>query len=439
MTSRRQFLHTCAVSGASVIAAHGVTPVSAQGIAMVPSAPGWAARHFPALSAADKDFVYLDSAATTHRAGAVIDAITRFYVEDNANPAKVHARARRAAAALSDARTAVATFLNATDPLEVVFTRGTTEAVNLAAQSWGSAHLRSGDEVLLTTLEHASNLMPWIRVAHATGARIRTLDVDDSGPLQLDKLGDLLTSRTKLVAVSHASNVLGIINPVKQIVQAAKAVGARTFVDGAQGAPHVAIDVQDLGCDFYAFSGHKICGPMGSGALWARREVLDAMAPYHVGSNMAHGVEFDRTAEYEVGAMRFQAGTPDVAAAVGLAAGVRFLHSVGRVALWAHDQALVRAARGLNRIKGLRVLGDLSHPMRVPVVSFVLEGRSVAAIAEALDRRGIGIRAGDLAALPLLKRFGVSEAARASAYLYSSPTEIERLIDELEVVAAGKN
>ncbi len=439
MTSRRQFLHTCAAGSAGVIAARDFLPASAQRAVMDPSEPGWAATHFPALSAADKGFVYLDSAATTHRARAVIDAIVRFYVEDNANPAKVHARARRAAAALSDARTAVAAFLNATDPLEVIFTRGTTEAVNLAAQGWGSAHLKPGDEVLLTTLEHASNLMPWVRVAQATGARVRTLDVDDSGQLRLNQLGDVLTSRTKLVAVSHASNVLGIINPVKQIVHAAKAVGARTFVDGAQGAPHVAIDVRDLDCDFYAFSGHKICGPMGSGALWARRDVLDSMAPYHVGSNMAHGVEFDRTAEFEAGAMRFQAGTPDVAAAVGLAAGVRFLLGVGRAALWAHDQTLVKAAHGLHRIKGLRVFGDLSHPMRVPVFSFVLEGRPVAAIVEALDRRGVGIRGGDLAALPLLKRFGVSDAARASAYLYSSSTEIERLIVALQDVAAGKN
>ena len=405
---------------------------------MDPGSPDWAARHFPAVSAADKGFVYLDSAATTHRAQVVIEAITRFYVADTANPARVHARARRAAATLSDARAAVATFLNAADPLEVVFTRGTTEAVNLAAQSWGPAQLRAGDEVLLTALEHASNLMPWARVAHATGARLRVLEVDDSGQLRLDTLGDVLTARTKLVAVSHASNVLGIINPVKQIAHAARTVGARVFVDGAQGAPHVAIDVQDLGCDFYAFSGHKVCGPMGAGALWARREVLDGMRPYHVGSNMAHGVEFDTTAEFETGALRFQAGTPDVAAAVGLAAAVRFLQRIGRTAVWSHDQTLVKAAHGLTRISGLRLLGDLSHPSRIPVFSFVMEGRTVPAIADALDRRGIGIRGGDLAALPLLKRFGTADAARASAYLYSSPDQIERLIDALRAVAAGR-
>src|SRR5262245_48710467 len=397
-----------------------------------------AAQQFPALSAADNGFIYLDSAATTHRSQAVIDAITRFYVEDNANPARLHARARRAAAALTDARATVATFLNAADPLEVVFTRGTKEAVNIAAHSWGSVHLQPDDEVLLTIAEHASNLMPWVTVANATGARVQVLDVDDSGQLRLDTLGDVLTSRTKLVAVSHVSNALGIVNPVKEIVQAARAVGARTFIDGAQGAPHVAIDVQDLGCDFYAFSGHKLCGPMGAGALWVRRDVLDSMVPYHVGSNMAHGVEFERTAEFETGALRFQAGTPDVAAAVGLAAAVRFLSNLGRRALWAHDQALVRAARGLTEIKTLRLLGDLAAPLRIPVFSFVLEGRPVSSVVEALDERGIGVRGGDLAALPLLKRFGTTEAVRASAYVYSSPAQIERLIEALQEIAGGR-
>jgi cysteine desulfurase/selenocysteine lyase len=396
-------------------------------------------RDFPALSAADAGFVYLDSAATTHRAQAVIDAITRFYVEDNANPAPVHARARRAAETLSDARAAVARFLNAADPLEVVFTRGTTEAVNLAAHSWGSAHLRPGDEVLLTISEHASNLMPWVRVANATGARVRILDVDESGQLRLDRLNEVLTSRTRLVAISHASNVLGILNPVKMIAQAAQAAGARTFIDGAQGAPHVGIDVQDLGCDFYAFSGHKLCGPMGAGVLWARRDILDGMVPFHVGSNMAHGVEFEGSPDFERGALRFQAGTPDVAAAVGLAAAVRFLDRLGRQALWSHDQALVKAAGALTQVKTLRMFGDLSAPLRIPVFSFVLEGRTVSSVVAALDRRGIGVRGGDLAALPLLKRFGTAEAVRASAYVHSSADHIEQLSEALREIARGRS
>jgi cysteine desulfurase / selenocysteine lyase len=422
-----------------MIPSRGVPAMDEQGATFDVSSPESTAWNFPALSAADAGFIYLDSAATTHRARAVIDAITRFYLEDNANPARVHARARRAAATLSDARAAVAKFLNATDPLEVVFTRGTTEAVNLAAHSWGTAHLRRGDELLLTVSEHASNLMPWVRVANATGARVRVLDVDESGQLRLDRLGDVLTSRTRLVAVSHASNVLGILNPVKKIAQAAKAVGARTFIDGAQGAPHVGIDVQDLGCDFYAFSGHKLCGPMGAGALWTRRDILDSMVPYHVGSNMAHGVEFEGTPEFEGGALRFQAGTPDVAAAVGLAAAVRFLDKLGREALWSHDQTLVKAAEGLTRVRTLRILGDPSAPLRIPVFSFVLEGRTVSSIVEALDRRGIGVRGGDLAALPLLKRFGTTEAVRGSAYVYSLPDHLERLTEALREIASGKS
>jgi cysteine desulfurase/selenocysteine lyase len=436
---RRDFLLACAATGVAVAPAGFRPAVEAQVVEADLTSPEWTARNFPALSAADTGFVYLDSAATTHRAKAVIDSLSRFYVEDNANPAPVHARARRAAAALNDARSTVARFLNAADPLEVAFTRGTTEAVNLAAQSWGSARLRAGDEVVLTVAEHASNLMPWVRVATSVGARLRVLEVDDSGQLRLDKLGEVLTARTRLVAVSHASNVLGIINPVKQIVQAARAVGARTFIDGAQGAPHVPIDVQDLGCDFYAFSGHKLCGPMGAGALWVRRDVLDGMVPYHVGSNMAHGVEFDRTAEFEHGALRFQAGTPDVAAAAGLAAAVRFLDSLGRAALWSHDQALVLAARSLAQIRGLRLFGDLSAPNRVPVFSFVLEGRSVASVVSALDKQGIGVRGGDLAALPLLKRFGTTEAVRASAYVYSSPQQIERLAEAVQEIASGRS
>jgi cysteine desulfurase/selenocysteine lyase len=436
---RREFLRACAAAGVGMIPPGSLSAADEQASPLHPRSPESVARDFPALSAADAGFVYLDSAATTHRARPVIDAITRFYVEDNANPARVHARARRAAAALGDARAAVAKFLNAADPLEVVFTRGTTEAVNLAAQSWGSAHLRPGDEVLLTISEHASNLMPWVRVANATGARVRILDVDAAGHLGVDRLGDLLTSRTRLVAVSHASNVLGIINPVKTIAQAARAVGARTFIDGAQGAPHIAIDVQDLGCDFYAFSGHKLCGPMGAGSLWARRDILDSMVPYHVGSNMAHAVEFEGTPDFEGGALRFQAGTPDVAAAVGLAAAVRFLERLGRDALWSHDQALVKAAEALTRVKTLRMLGDVSAPLRIPVFSFVLEGRPVSSVVDALDRRGIGVRGGDLAALPLLKRFGTTEAVRASAYVYSSPDHIERLTEALREIAGGKS
>ena len=416
---RRAFILACAGAGAGVRAV---------------AAPRWRDT-FPAFRAADGDTIYLDSAATTHRAQAVIDAIVRYYQEDNANPAPVHARARRAAEQLADARQTIAAFLNAADPLEVIFTRGTTEAVNLAASSWGAANLRVGDEVLLTITEHNSNLLPWTMAARRSGARVVVVDVDDEGELRLEDLERKLSSRTRLVAFSHVSNVLGIVNPAKTFVELARGVGATVFIDGAQAAPHVPIDVRDLRCDFYAFSGHKMAGPMGSGALWARRDLLDRMPPYHVGSNMAHDVDFEH-ASFEQGALKFQAGTPDVAQAVGLAAAARLLMST-RDALKAQDDALVR--RGLRRLRavgGLRFVGGGAPDRRVPVFTFTLNGWKAADVAAALDNRGIAVRAGDMAALPLLKRFGVAQAVRASAYLYNSVEEIDRLADALSDLGA---
>ena len=420
---RRGFIRTCAA------AAVGVTPRAA-----LPTARR---AQFPAFTAADAGTVYLDSAATTHRAQVVIDAIIRYYQEDNANPARVHARARRAAECLADARQAIADFLNAADPLEVIFTRGTTEAINLAAATWGSANLTSGDEVILTVSEHNSNLLPWTMAARRAGATVHVIDVDDDGRLRVDTLRRSLSARTRLVAFSHVSNVLGHVNPAKDIVQIAREAGARVFIDGAQGAPHVPIDVRDLQCDFYAFSGHKMTGPMGSGVLWARRELLEAMPPYHVGSNMAHEVDFER-ATFEHGALKFQAGTPDVAQPVGLAAAARLLVS-SRDALAAHDEALVR--RGLRRlrsVRGLTLIGSSEPVHRVPVFTFTLKGWKAAAVAAALDARGIAVRAGDMAALPLLRRFGTTEAVRASAYIYNTVEEIDRLADALEDLSMAR-
>jgi cysteine desulfurase/selenocysteine lyase len=319
-----------------------------------------------------------------------------------------------------------------------VFTRGTTEAINLAASAWGGANLVAGDQVLLTVSEHYSNLLPWVAVARRAGAHVAFVDVDDDGHIRLDDLQRKLSPRTRLVAFSHVSNVLGIVNPAKEIVATAHAAGARVFIDGAQGAPHVPVDVQDLQCDFYAFSGHKMTGPMATGVLWARRELLETMPPYHVGSNMSHDVELDGSWRLEHGAMKFQAGTPDVAGPVALAAAVRFLISIGRDELWAHDQALVqRAADRLGEIKGLRLIGSLSAGPRIPVFTFTLSGWKAADVAAALDRRGIAVRAGDMAARPLLKRFGVTEAIRASAYLYNTVNEIDRFADALDAVGGG--
>lgn len=395
------------------------------------------AASFPALrqQVAGRQLAYLDSAATTLRPQAVIDALVDFYATDNANPAPVHTLARRAASRLTAARQTVARFINAPSPDEVIFTRGTTEGINLIASTWGVANLRPGDEVILTIAEHNSNLLPWTRAAKQAGASVRVVDVDDDGRLRIDQLKQMTSAKTRLIAFSHVSNVLGLVNPAKEICALARLAGARVVIDGAQSVPHVHVDVQDLGCDFYVFSGHKMLGPMATGVVWGRLELLDAMPAYHVGSNMAHEVDFER-ASMEHGAQKFQAGTPDVAGPVGLAAAIDFLTALGQDAMWRHDQDLVRHGLArLREVKGLRIIGPTSTPNRVPVFTFVIDGKSPVAIANALDTQGIAIRAGDMAALPLLKRFGVSAAARVSAYVYSTTNDIDRLVQALVSIA----
>jgi cysteine desulfurase/selenocysteine lyase len=277
--------------------------------------------------------------------------------------------------------------------------------------------------------------MPWTRAARVAGAVVRVAGVDDEGRLTPDGVAAVLSKRTRLVAFSHVSNVLGFVNPAREITALAKSAGARVAIDGAQGAPHVAIDVRDIGCDFYVFSGHKMLGPMASGVVWARRELLDAMPPYHVGSNMAHEVGFEH-AELEQGAQKYQAGTPDVAGPVGLAAAISFFERAGREALRAHEDALVRHGLArLREIPGLRLIGPTGPDNRIPVFSFSLAGRGAASVAAELDRCGIAVRAGDLAALPLLKRFGAVEAVRASAYVYSTTRDLDRLAEELLRIA----
>ena len=423
--SRRQFLSTCAAAGIAGRAT--VATEAAQNVEqhMWPST-------FPALRQRvnDHPLTFLDSAATTLRPQSVIDALVDYYSTDNANPSRVHTLASRAADRLASARQTVARFVNAPDPTEIIFTRGTTEGINLVAGTWGAANLKRGDEIVLTIAEHASNLMPWTRAAAHAGAKVRVIDVDDEGRPRLDQFKEILSKRTRIVAFSHVSNVLGYVNPAKEMCALARAVGARVVIDGAQGAPHVKVDVQDLGCDFYVFSGHKMLGPMGTGVVWGHRELLDAMPPYHVGSNMAHDVDFDR-ANVEHGAQKFQAGTPDVAGPVGLAAAVRFFDAAEPL-LRRHDEELVRyGLMRLAEVPRLRLIGPRGVDRRVPVFTFVLEGLAPTAVAGALDARGIAVRAGDMAALPLLKRFGAAEAVRASAYVYSTRGDIDRLADAL--------
>ncbi|HEX2444546.1 MAG TPA: cysteine desulfurase [Vicinamibacterales bacterium] len=404
--------------------------VTALGAAVLPDWPS----SFPALrqKVNGQPLVYLDSAATTLRPQAVIDAVAGYYSTDNANPSKAHSLAARAAERLHAARQNTARFVNASHASEVIFVRGTTEGVNLVASSWGSAHLGSGDEIVLSVAEHSSNFMPWARAAERAGANVRLADVDDDGRLSAEAVAAVLSTRTKLVAFSHVSNVLGYVNPAREITAMAKAAGAVVAIDGAQAAPHVRIDVRDLGCDFYIFSGHKMLGPMATGVVWGRQELLDRMPPYHVGSNMAHDATFER-ATFERGALKFQAGTPDVAGPVGLAAAIAFLERSGHDMVQKHDESLVRQGlERLRRIPRVRLIGPTGADRRLPVFTFTVAGLAPAAVASELDRRGIAVRAGDLAALPLLKRFGVAEAVRASAYVYSTTRDFDRLADALD-------
>ena len=406
-----------------------------------PASPdAWRAA-FPALKQEidGKPLAYLDSAATTLRPQPVIEALSSFYANENANPgAALHTLARRAHASLEGARSTVASFIGATDPLEVAFTRGTTEGLNLVANAWGRANLEPGDEILIGMAEHSSNMLPWRYVATATGARVVHFGVDADGHPRLDDVAAKLTARTRIVAFSHVSNVLGMINPAREMCALVKAPGRVVVIDAAQSAPHFPVNVRDIGCDFMAFSSHKMAGPMGVGVLWGRRELLDAMAPYQVGSNMAHDVDLE-TEHLSAGALKYSAGTPNVSGPVGLAAAIRFLSSLGQDAITAHERQINRRMiQRLDAIRGVRLLGSRDPERRVSVFSFTVEGRTPPEIIRAMDAQGIAIRGGDLASLPLLRHFGVSVAARASCYLYTSPAEVDRFADVLERVAATR-
>lgn len=396
---------------------------------------------FPGLadSVAGRSVVYLDSAATSQRPLAVLEAMDRFYREENANPSVgLHVLARRAHERYESARQQIATFINARGADEIVWVRGTTEAVNLVASSWARTALSRGDEILLTVAEHASNLLPWQLAAQQVGARLRFVDVDDEGRVSLEDLDRKLSSRTRLVAFSHVSNVVGYVNPATEICSRARRVGALVFVDAAQSVPHLPVNVQALGCDFLAFSGHKMLGPMGVGVLWARREILDAMPPYQTGSNSAHDIDLDSRV-LEQGAYKFGAGTPNVAGAVGLAAAVQFMNDIGRADLQQHEQMLTQyALERLGQVEGLKLLGPKSAAQRIPVFSFVLASWTPHEVMQRLDADGIAIRAGDLSALPLLKHWQLHAAARASCHIYTQRAEIDRLIERLQRLSAER-
>lgn len=403
------------------------------------SVPWEVRRDFPLLqrSVDGKPLVYLDSAATSQKPRVVLEALQRYYEEYNANVHRgLYRIAERATLAYEEARAKVAAFVGA-PPEELIFTRGTTEAINLVAYSYGDAFVRPGDEILVTEMEHHSNLVPWQLLAQRRGARLRFVRVrPEDGTLDLDSLDRCLTERTRVVAVTHQSNVVGTINPVRDIAERAHAVGAVVLVDGAQSVPHMPVRVQDLGCDFLAFSGHKMCGPTGIGALWGRRELLEAMPPFHGGGEMIERVELE-TSTYKDPPHRFEAGTPNIADAIALGVAVDYLQAVGMDAVRAHEKALVRYALAqLAEVKGLRLYGPRDPELRGGAVAFSLEGVHPHDVAQVLDGEGVCVRAGHHCAQPLHRALGVPATARASVYLYNTPEDIDALVRGLERVRA---
>jgi len=389
---------------------------------------------FPILSQVvhGKPLAYLDSAATSQKPRAVIDAVTRYYEHDNANVHRgVYQLAERSTALFDGARAKVARFIGA-EPREVVLVRGTTEGINLVAQTYGRANVGPDDEILLTEMEHHSNIVPWQMLAGEKGARLVVVPVDDRGALRMDELERRIGPRTKLVAVTHVSNALGTVNPVKRIVAVAHARGVPVLVDGAQATPHLRVDVRDLGCDFYAFSGHKIFGPTGIGVLYGKAARLEQMPPWQGGGDMILSVTFERTL-YNSLPYKFEAGTPDMAGAVGLGATVDWLERLDWAAVHAHEQDLLEyGTRRLQEIPGLRLVG--TAPEKAGVLSFVLDGVHPHDVGTILDREGIAVRAGHHCAQPVMKRFGVPATVRASLALYNTRGEIDALVAGLHRV-----
>jgi cysteine desulfurase/selenocysteine lyase len=391
---------------------------------------------FPILSTkvrGDTPLVYLDNASTTQKPQVVIDATSRYYAEENANIHRgVHWLSERATEAYDRVRGQARAFLGAEHSHEIIFTRGTTEGINLVASSFGEALVQPGDEIVVTEMEHHSNLVPWQLMAERRGARVRAIPVTDRGELDLSALGTLLGPRTKLLAVTQLSNVLGTVNPIAEIVALAHERGVAVLVDGAQAAPRMPVNVQALGCDFYVCSGHKMYGPMGIGLLYGREDWLDRMPPYQGGGDMIETVGIERSTYAPLPA-KFEAGTPNVAGAVGLGAALGWIESVGREAIGAHEDWLVAyAVEQLAAVEGLSVVG--APALRAGVVSFVMDGVHPHDIGTILDARGIAVRGGHHCAQPLMVRLGLVATARASFAAYSSRDDVDALLDGLRTV-----
>jgi cysteine desulfurase/selenocysteine lyase len=384
---------------------------------------------FPLIAQATgaKGLVYLDSAATTQKPAAVLDAIRNYYLHDNANVHRAaHALADRATIAFEDARHKACAFLGATHSHEIIWTRGTTESINLVAQSYAGSTLQVGDEILISVMEHHSNIVPWQLVAQRTGATLKAIDINARGELDQDDFRRKLSSGTKIVAIGHVSNALGTINPIKEMIAAAHAAGAIVLIDGAQAAAHVPIDVVDLDCDFYALSGHKMFGPTGIGVLYGKERLLDAMPPWQGGGEMIETVTIERTTFNRL-PYKFEAGTPDIAGAVGLGAAIDYLNGIDRDALRAYESKIVASARArIAQLEGVRIVGDArAHSA---VVSFTVDGNHPHDVATLLDQQAVAVRSGHHCAMPLMQRLGIPGTVRASFCLYNSEHDVDRLV-----------
>jgi cysteine desulfurase/selenocysteine lyase len=392
-------------------------------------------RDFPILQQKihGKPLVYLDNAATTQKPQSVIDALVNYYCEDNSNVHRgVHLLSERATAAYENSRSVVQHFINAAEPSEIIFVRGTTEAINLVAQTYGRRHVGPGDEVIISALEHHSNIVPWQMLCEEKGARLRVVPINDRGELILEEYEKFLGPKTKLVSVSHISNALGTLNPLRQIIASAHRYNVPVLIDGAQAVPRIPVDVRDLDCDFYAFSSHKLYGPTGLGILYGKAKLLDAMPPYQGGGDMISSVTFEKTT-YNKLPHKFEAGTPHVAGAIGLAAAIEYVSRLGmeNIATYEHD-LLTYATDLVSQIPGIRLIGTARE--KAGVLSFVLDPIHPHDIGTILDQEGIAIRTGHHCAQPVMQRFGVPATARASFGLYNTRDEVDALAAGLQKV-----
>ncbi|MDF1818292.1 MAG: cysteine desulfurase [Immundisolibacteraceae bacterium] len=374
--------------------------------------------------------VYLDNGATTQKPQVVIDAVSHYYENTNSNIHRgVHQLSELATAAYENGREQVRRFIGAASEKEVVFTRGTTESINLVANSWGMANLKAGDEVLVTEMEHHSNIVPWQMVTERTGAQLKVIPINDAGEISLDDVRELISDRTKMVAISQLSNALGTINPVQEVIEMAHQAGALVLVDGAQAIAHIPVDMADLDCDFYAFSGHKIFGPTGTGVLYGKEALLEAMPPWQGGGDMIRTVRFEKSTWNDL-PYKFEAGTPNIAGGIGLGVALDYVSGVGLEKIAAHETELLNyASRKLQELPGLKLIGTAKN--RASIASFVLDQLHAHDLGTILDSEGIAIRAGHHCAMPVMQHYGVAATARASFAFYNTFSEVDRLMDGL--------